>query len=65
MSDKPGEIVQMRACENCVAGGDDSEKPCERREDTGIPNWGAWLCDECYQDWRNTPEPVEDRKSVV
>ncbi len=44
-----------RQCESCVLGGDESEKPCELREDTGIPAGSAWLCADCYTDWRAQP----------
>jgi hypothetical protein len=44
-----------RCCDSCVLGGDDSEKPCELREDTGIPGGSAWLCADCYAQWREQP----------
>lgn len=52
---QPSIASETRPCENCVAGGDSEPKLCERREDTGIPNDGAWLCEDCYQDWREQP----------
>lgn len=44
-----------RRCESCVLGGDPSEKPCELREDTGIPGGSAWLCADCYAQWKEQP----------
>lgn len=45
----------LHVCDSCSLGGDTSEKPCEFREDTGIPAPG-WLCAECYSAWKEQPE---------
>jgi len=49
--------VRHCECINCAAGGDRSHKHCQLRTDTGIHE--GWWCDECYKDWKNTPEPKE------
>lgn len=45
----------LHVCDSCSLGGDTSEKPCEFREDTGIPA-PSWLCAECYSTWKEQPE---------
>lgn len=52
---QPSPIVRMRPCVSCSAGGDHEAKQCALREDTGVPNEPVWLCDECYDDWRQQP----------
>lgn len=45
--------AKLTVCACCVAGGDEAQKLCEYRTDTGIKE--GWYCEECYQEWKNTP----------
>lgn len=51
----------LHVCDSCSLGGDTSEKPCEFREDTGIPGESAWLCAECNSAWNAKPAPRTKR----